>query len=782
MTNRVKQILILNRNLRVSVEAKRALESTGRYEVAAFTTPDAALDHLRNQPAPDAVIVDFTLPRVNGRDVALRVRATVPDALIIAAPDTPEVARVVNELKLAGTIDLPSPSRKLITVIERILDRDGAATPETSESPPRESRDKAARPRPTTPRKTPPRPSVDEPPSPQEPAFSSLDSVLVRIGGLAGDVGTETLDVDMSGADYADDNTVEFILSGEYATLQDEIDREEKSPPHQETSEEAVDIFQRLAAEEPPPPTFEEGGTVGDLMIGVGDTNLQAVVDILRESRATGRRRDDKPDAAVDTPGDSTAPPAGLPETDPPTADDVQLPDTAARHILENALDDTTPLTFSLDEFMERVKSRSSDISIKPLPSWEQEIDRYVQEPAFLEPKIMPELHPDDPGEQPTELLPVEPDESFSEAETANLPPQPSESTADQLSATAPPTDLPEETPPAPETAPQDATETPPAPPVRQTESAPPPTLPEAVEEPEEATLPPLQRMVEAEQAANPEVARMALALTHVSLEATAALTLLARDGQIAGYGGEMPVPEIELLRRTINDDWESTPQDARIRFVRVEQSGTDYVIYTRGTEGGYSLSLVFPGNLPLNNMRRQFEKLVAALQNVPQLPAQTGEAVDAEIVDLEEELGRTQAEAAALTGSPVDESEAKPAVPLVAYTFVWLVNDPDMALPDAVVQALTAGLEFQLAQQGWQVETIRVLEDYVYVQAGVPEDMAVYEVIEDMKRRSARIARSADKRLNPDTLWADSYLALMPARELDVHEIQRFIHFARAR
>ncbi len=802
----------MNRNLRASVDIKRALERTGRYEVAAFTTPDAALDHLRHAPGYGIVIVDFNLPRVNGRDVVLRVRAFAPDALIIASPDTPEVARIVSEMKLGGVVDLPSPARKLITVIDRIVDKGGAATPETTESPARgaDARpevNKSPPPDAGTPVDAEPQSATDKP---QEPAFSSLDDVLVRIGGFEGEMGTETVDVDMSDADYADDNTVEFILTGEYAALKEEFDRNPEHGPYKEDGDEAVDIFQRIAAEEPPPPTFEEGGTVSDLMIGVGDTNLQAVVNILRESRSSRRTSQDvavtpplvegdessEPESTPEAPEGVLSPPSSIPETGP-----MPPADTAARHILENALDETSPLTFSLDEFKSRVKSRGGDVSkVKALPSWEQEIDRFVREPEFLEPKIMPELHPDDPSEQPTDLVHVDLHDP-AEADTSNLPlsPVPKTDLESALDAApAPPASMPEEKAQAsePESAPdaasaddpvdewESAEVAPPKPPPLATKTGEvprPTTIPEAVEDPEEATLPPIEGMVKQQQA-SPEVARLALALTHGSLEATAALTLLARDGKIVGYSGEMPVAEIELLRRAIHDDWSADGNNARIRFVRVEQSGTDYVLYTRGSEGGYHLSLVFAGDLEMQNMRQQFDKLVSALRDVPPLLEASSAEIDAEIDDMEEALSRTQAEAAVMTGRPATEIESKPVTALSAYTLVWLVRDPEMTLTSAIAQAIVAGLDFQLSREGWQMDAVRVFEDYVYIEAGVPEDMPVPEVIGTLKQRSAQIARSADARIDPQELWLDSYLAMMPAREMDIHEIQRFIHFARAR
>src|SRR5690606_29552716 len=40
--------------------------------------------------------------------------------------------------------------------------------------------------------------------------------------------------------------------------------------------------FEQIAAEEPPMPTLEESGTVGDLMLGVGDPSFQHVLAMMR--------------------------------------------------------------------------------------------------------------------------------------------------------------------------------------------------------------------------------------------------------------------------------------------------------------------------------------------------------------------------------------------------------------------------------------------------------------------------------------------------------------------
>lgn len=825
----MKRLLILNRNLKQAITLKKALEATGAFEVAAFTTADAALDYLRRSPRQDAALIDFSLPRVPGRDIVLRMRSVAPDMAIIATPDTPEVSGAVRDLRLAGSLEMPATAREVEAAVERALggvaprtrgaDHAGEEDTESANTAPGAPAARPAASAPPPPA-APPRAPEPEPPAIEEPSFSSLDSVLVRVGGLEGELGTETIDVDMSDAGYADDRTVEFVMTGAYAALREAFDQVPPEPPAKRESEEAVGVFQKLAAEEPPPPSFEEGGTVSDLMLGVGDTNLQEIVQILRASR---RRESSASVRTVPPPPASTpgldSPATGAPAI-PQALDASYLPTTsAALRALELALDETSPMTFSLDDFMLQVREQAAGGAprIKPLPSWEQEAQRYVTEPDFLAPRLLPETFPDDPSEQPTELVSA-PDvpEQESPPPQAEAPAAPAAGPdalpdfdvpevddtpdSDVLSATYQDTPLEQAaTPPPPpppatlpgetrrQTTPEPSTPAPPPPPATipgQPAAAPGPDLNDEVieeEDPLAPTLPPLADVVAAEKG-NPEVARLALGLTSAALEATADLVLLARAGDIVAYAGEMPVEEIELLRRTIDDDWSATSNDARIRFVRVEASGTDYVLYTRGTQDAYSLSLAFAGNLAMGAIRRQFDQLVTALRSTPEPDDGQSADLDTQIEDLEEALSQTQAEAAQLTGKPVEETAGQPVVPLTRYALLWLVRDDHVSLSPEVIQTMPPALRFQLEEMHWQVHALSVQEDYVSIQAGVPEDLPVQEAITELKQRAGKIAQAVDRKLNPDALWSDSYFALMPGRELDSAEIQRFIHFARAR
>jgi REP element-mobilizing transposase RayT len=258
--------------------------------------------------------------------------------------------------------------------------------------------------------------------------------------------------------------------------------------------------------------------------------------------------------------------------------------------------------------------------------------------------------------------------------------------------------------------------------------------------------------------AQDPYLAQLALSLTAVSLELTAEATLLARDGQIVAYAGQMAREEVEELRGTIADDWDAAPGEVRIRFITAQGSGKDYMLYSRRTEDDFTLSLIFAGTTPLRDIRKQGKRLVDALLSVPEAPALPVKALPPATVKVE----------------PVEVGAR------TAYAYVWLLRDPRAHLDPAVSQAIIAGLNVQMSEKQWAIQSLQVHEDYVYMLADVPGEEPPYQTVRDLKRRSAEIAHAQNPVYAPDRLWANSYLVVTPGRELDQEEIQQFINFDR--
>lgn len=305
-------------------------------------------------------------------------------------------------------------------------------------------------------------------------------------------------------------------------------------------------------------------------------------------------------------------------------------------------------------------------------------------------------------------------------------------------------------------------------------EAEPPQTIPEPLPE---APAPrsrqpsiPLPKGFESEHIDDPYIAQLALSLTEVSLELTAEAALLTREGEIVAYAGRMASEEIEELRAAIKNDWDAKPDEARIRFINLQGKG-DFMLYSRRTDANLTLTLIFAASTPLRDIRRQGKRLVDALRAVPEvksrevvLPAVALDALD-------------QADAI-VSEAPAPPPSKAPA--LAPFAYVWILRDPNARLEGDLVPMIVEGLQNALRAQGWNARQIEAHDEYVYVLADVSTDRPPYDIIEQLKRRSAEIVHQHDPSVDPETLWADSYLVVTPGRVLAEDEIAQFITFER--
>lgn len=770
------RVLIINRQIKFATKLKRALEQTGHFEVSPFTSAETALEYLQGK-SQHIALVDFTARDMSGVDVVLELRRIQPDIAIIASPNEMDVEQVANDLALQGVIEFPIGARRLIPLIEQAISEVLDNLPDTVEAPALEDESDTMRIAPPPPDMAPNLP----------PKFSSLDSVLVHVGGLSADVGTETLDIEMDSAGYAvpskkssqDSRSVEFVLRGDLAELQSDTPREGDSD-----ADESVNLLQQLAAEEPPMPNLEENGTVGDLMIGVGDTNLREVVEILK-------RKQPLPDFV---------------EHEDSVKNEADKTGNTARMILSKALDKTTSLEVNLDDLLGDIDSGTLSDSAKTRARFRgQDIERYVREPDFL------------PEESRELAHPIEDVNLVSEQDNAEvLDSEEFEESAGYQTAPPPPPGLPERPPvsamPVVDTPPDDDGESEsfvidePAISLAETGAldvedeiehqmgfgaqpiefqSEPINVQESDWSDEESSMQDAESPVEDVEDIDGEVdiPGLALDLTQASVDLTADATVLARDGKIIDFAGKLTREDIADLSDEIKHDWEAEPEEARIRFITLRSSGADYMLYSRRSEDDYTLSLVFTGNMPLRAVRRQYDDLIEALYTVPDEVEDDTES-DAEIAHLTEQLEAIEAEnTAQMQAVEADDiTQSDVVVSRTVYTFVWLVRDPEMVLADDVIRGVIRKLDEELGSSGWDINLLQAYEDFIYLMAGVPDDVMAYEIIDDLKVRSAKIVHELDSDIDPETLWADGYLAYVPGRELDVNEIQRFISFTRVR
>jgi DNA-binding NarL/FixJ family response regulator/REP element-mobilizing transposase RayT len=614
-----------------------------------------------------------------------------------------------------------------------------------------------------------------------EPPISP-DLLAERLGGITG---TESLEAPV---EFGDSAPLEYPIDEDAGVLRlEEIANEirrtrETSRLAEEPVMNSADaLFERLAAEEPPvPDALDDGGTVGDLYAGVNDASFQNVLQILRGDDAPARdltpapRREDSQPVVTQREIEDIFSAFGQP---PRSREQVFVdleqrldgePSNPAQLILETALDESTPAdAFSLPALIANIERQLQEHKpdVRALPSWNKEgaatrDDFYVREPEFLGGVIADVDH-----------LPVleEEQDTFDDGTTyAGASPFIDHNMETEW--------LPAVTP-RPDVLPEDAWSLEPAQGNDDTSSFtrsfeaehPAQELPRLDEEPEfdsEFQRLAAMNMDEGEESEftpslgmpaiqDPYIAQIALSLTQVSLEEVAA-AVLTREDQIVAFAGRLGRDDIEEMGAALAGQWDNDTDEANMRFVTLASSGKDYMLYSRRTINELSLSLVFAGATPLRDIRKQGKRLVEALMAVPdpQLELSNGYAGEA--------LVAAQSDVRAV------------------YTYVWLLRDPQQRLNDVVARAIETGINVQLTERAWQVHQLMVRDEFVYLLADVPGETPQYEIIRDLKRRSADIARKQNPSLGKSDLWADSYLVVSPGRELAEDEIQQFIQFER--
>ena len=252
--------------------------------------------------------------------------------------------------------------------------------------------------------------------------------------------------------------------------------------------------------------------------------------------------------------------------------------------------------------------------------------------------------------------------------------------------------------------------------------------------------------------ALSPSDLRRALNLTYEQLGTAASVLILTQGQTMLAYSGEMPTEEIEELRSVIGSDWDVRGTQARIRYITLPTSRQEYMLHTRRTDDGFALSMAFAGDLPVREIRAQSDAVAATLEKL-----RAAEPED-------------------------DSADTQMTMARLPFTAVWMLADPDDPLTADVAQAVVLEFDSRLRALGWPIHAMNVHADFVYVFCDVQTTYLASEIVADLKRISAEAACSLRDAWQPDTIWADAYMALMPGRELGSDEVQSFLTFTRSR
>ena len=130
------------------------------------------------------------------------------------------------------------------------------------------------------------------------------------------------------------------------------------------------------------------------------------------------------------------------------------------------------------------------------------------------------------------------------------------------------------------------------------------------------------------------DVNRVAQHLTRLSLESAAHAALITRGSQTWAYAGQLSQPAMEELARALAHYWAHDGGSDLARFIRLESTNSEYMLYATSLGGDYVLALAFETEMPFSEMRTRAGVLARKLS---QPPREGDDAVVAETASLED-------------------------------------------------------------------------------------------------------------------------------------------------
>ncbi|GAB4569728.1 MAG: hypothetical protein Kow0077_02720 [Anaerolineae bacterium] len=234
----ITRILLVDTDARALARIKNALELAGPYEAHVFVTGKAAREYA-TEHRPDLAILSLNVTDVPADDLARDLRAAAPNLPIIVRVPPGNSAEGIESVQAQAVFEGAYAARKLIPVIESALHRSA----------------------------TPSRPDIPPPSMPDDLFTPSPDDDLGAFG--------EVLESIQPGQPQAEEDS--FRLLVESMRVQHEKPplpkRRDALPVRDDAA--ADEVFEKLLEEEPPVPSFEDSGTVSDLIAAADLANQE---------------------------------------------------------------------------------------------------------------------------------------------------------------------------------------------------------------------------------------------------------------------------------------------------------------------------------------------------------------------------------------------------------------------------------------------------------------------------------------------------------------------------
>lgn len=120
------------------------------------------------------------------------------------------------------------------------------------------------------------------------------------------------------------------------------------------------------------------------------------------------------------------------------------------------------------------------------------------------------------------------------------------------------------------------------------------------------------------------DVSKAAQHLTRLTLESSAQAALITREGELWAYAGQLSREAAQELSQSVQRYWDRENESDLLRFIRLQSTEAQHILYARKLSASMILALVFDGETSFSTIRSQAGKLVRSLADSPAEPPAT--------------------------------------------------------------------------------------------------------------------------------------------------------------
>jgi len=137
------------------------------------------------------------------------------------------------------------------------------------------------------------------------------------------------------------------------------------------------------------------------------------------------------------------------------------------------------------------------------------------------------------------------------------------------------------------------------------------------------------------------DVSKAAQHLTRLTLESSAQAALITQDKELWAYAGQLSQNAANELAQTVSRHWDGQKGNDLLRFVRLESTKAEHMLYATSMTTNVILALVFDAETPFSTIRNQANALAQSLavaKTGPVVPLERTPSLKGEQVQVQSE------------------------------------------------------------------------------------------------------------------------------------------------